>query len=374
MSREPLVRLYGRVLTQSSLSVVTEGFRSALAAEGILAGVYGIDTRHIAGCDDNPDDHAGTTALHGIYTGPLNCVGEMLEGGRHEHYWVMVAPNSDRLPEWLVQRFKGYIERYGDRLHFMAPSAWASRQLAKILGPSIAVLSVPHGVSEDYHPYPEISADVARRYAEEGEFRVLHFSTSAQSRKGTFELIQAWMSLRLSEHANGKERLVCILDYPAKLALQGRLSEEGVRIDDSVSLNNRADLPPGNLARVLASAHLVCQPSRGEAFGLVPLQALCTGVPVAATLCTGHSEYLKADTPGVIGILTGPALAPIDDVPGSYAPTLDHRDVGIVLKGARHLAFPLRQQQALESAEALRKKWTWQERLSFLMKEIRRLS
>lgn len=371
-----LVRLYGRTLTHSSLSVVTAGFKSALENAGLLAGVYGVDTQHIS-AEEDLDRHAGAIAPHGVYTGPLDRVGEMFEGGRHAHYWVMVAPNSDRLPEGLVQRFKGYKEKYGEQLRFMAPSMWAAHQVARALGPSEAILSVPHGVSPDFIPQPEISALVRESYSE-GEFRVLHFSTSAQQRKGTFELIQAWIRIgRLRPQLfTPKAQLVCILDYPAKIALQERLSDSGIALPSSVRLLSRADLPAGNQARVLASAHLVCQPSRGEAFGLVPLEALCVGTPVAATICTGHSEYMNQDptapTPGLVGIRTE-ADAPIDDVPGSHAPRLDPEAISIALKVAE-MSWLYIQEQALGAAEELRKKWSWDNQLSCFMKEIRRLS
>ncbi len=366
-----LVRLYGRELTQSSQSVVTAGFKAAFEEAGILAGVYGVDTQHLA-AEEDLELSSGVQAPHAVYTGPLDRLEEMFTWGKHEHYWVMLAPNSDRLPGSLVERLKKYQEDFGERFHLMTPSSWASDNVAKLFHRT-PVLTVPHGVSPEYRPHPEISDDTRKRL-ERGEFRVVHFSTSAQARKGTFELIQAWMSLRAyPDERFDQALLLCVLDYPAKIALRERLADEGISIDSSVVMESRADLKPEHMARLLASASLVCQPSRGEAFGLVPLQALCVGAPVAATICTGHSEYLSRSTDGLCPIDTGP-LAPLDDLPGSVAPRLNPEDIRSALSLVRNSAFHELQTEALSIAAERGKKWSWSNQLSFLVQEIRRLS
>ena len=56
----------------------------------------------------------------------------------------------------------------------------------------------------------------------------------------------------------------------------------------------RKGLDVGDMASYLGGFDLVCQPSRAEGFGLVPLEARACGVPVAATLCTGHADHMAA--------------------------------------------------------------------------------
>ena len=373
-----LARLYGRLLTQSSQSVVTEGFRSVLEKEGLLAGVFGVDVSNLEDDDSALD---GANARHGIFTGPMEHLHQMFEQGRHEFYWIMLAPNSNLLPDRLVkqiQQIQGYERRFRgtqNQVRLIAPSRWAANVVAEQI-PGAMVMSVPHGVSPEYTESPFI-ADTMRVMYREGEFRVLHFSTSAQARKGTFELIRDWMEI--DQRPKGWF-LACVLDYSAKIALHEKLLDEAVKIDASVSLCDRGDLLPAQCAWALSTAHVVCQPSRGEAFGLIPLQALCTGVPVVATMATGHSEYLTHATAGLEAVYVPyPAnpqasyhMGPLDDLPGSIAPVLNTGEVGKALKSA-HARFIELQAAARQAAPALRKEWSWQNQLQHFVNELRRL-
>jgi glycosyltransferase involved in cell wall biosynthesis len=107
--------------------------------------------------------------------------------------------------------------------------------------------------------------------------------------------------------------------------------------------------------------HLVCQPSRGEGFGFVPLEALATGTPIAATAVTGHSEWFRSGLPGAIKITTG-EMAPIDDMVGATAPSLDPLAVKVALGLAyadwRDLSF-----QARDNARQLIHEWHWANKL-----------
>lgn len=349
-----LARLYGRVLGQSSLAVVTEGFRSVLEAQGVLAGVCPVDVIEVP----EEETHAGASARHGIYTGHLGRVGTMFTRGLHQHYWIMLAPNSNRLPADLVHVISGYAEKFPRRVHLMAPSAWAADVVSKQFdthwtGP---VLSVPHGVDTGRYKVNVARAEQMRKGSGYGEFRVLHFSTSAQSRKGTVELVKAWKLLESTEAWDSERAvLLCVMDRPAQEALMNRLFEEDVTLPQTVRIIPRADLTPEQMAQNLAWSHVVCQPSRGEAFGLIPLEALCCGVPVVATDCTGHSEYLTGM--GVELVTTGPD-EPLDDLPGSVAPSLDPAEIARALQYARSTWGSL-QDEALKYADDWRSAWAW---------------
>jgi glycosyltransferase involved in cell wall biosynthesis len=359
-----LARLYGRVQGHGSLAVVTDGFRSVLDEEGLLAGICPLDVAEVP----EEESHAGASARHGIFTGPLGQVGDMFKRGLHQHYWIMLAPNSNRLPSDLVRLITGYAERFPRQVHLMAPSAWAADVVSKHFdGHYIDIVhSVPHGVSAEYHHRQDLSSETREAFERGDPFRVMHFSTSAQRRKGTVELIQAWLQLS-AEGPWEDARLLCVMDRQAQLSLMDTLWELNVRLPDSVRVVDRADLPAVAMAKNLQRAHLVCQPSRGEAFGLIPLEALCCGVPVVATTCTGHSEYYQGRivgtptrsncAPGFLTIPTGD-LAPLDDLPGSMAPSLDSKDVAAALSFARHCWATL-QEQAIEAAPMWQSNWSW---------------
>lgn len=367
-----LVRLYGRVQGQSSLAVVTEGFRSVLEAQGVLAGVCPVDVIEVP----EEETHAGVSARHGIYTGHLGRLGMMFTRGLHQHYWIMLAPNSNRLPADLVHVISGYAEKYPRRVHLMAPSAWATDIVSKHFdthwtGP---VVTVPHGVDTARYKVNAPRAEQMRKGSGYGEFRVLHFSTSAQERKGTLELITAWKQLEAQAGWDAERAtLLCVMDRPAQETLMARLFEEGLTLPSTVRIIPRADLTPEQMAQNLAWSHVVCQPSRGEAFGLIPLEALCCGVPVVATDCTGHSEYLSplvgARIAGFVPIVTGP-LAPIDDLPTASAPSLEPIHIANALAHARG-TWGTRQDEALKGADVWQRLWSWKEKLSPFVEVLR---
>ncbi len=132
------------------------------------------------------------------------------------------------------------------------------------------------------------------------------------------------------------------------------------------------------MCRTLCRAHVSVQPSRGEGFGLIPLQALCAGVPIVATTATGHSEYLqlaaempgwRASYSGRVLIRTGPE-APIDDLPGSRAPTVSPVDIANALAEARS-RWPLLHAQAQAEAHLWRSNWSWEASLESFVKLLK---
>lgn len=353
-----LARLYGRVLGQSSLAVVTEGFRSVLEEAGLLAGIYGIDEPEDL---DDPEPRPGADARDGVYTGALSRVGKMFEQGRHERHWVMLAPNSDKLPDALVRDLAGYQKKHGVR--FMAPSRWAAAVVKTYLG---ECHSVPHGVSAEFRVRPELArlTEILRAKYRAGQFHVLHFSTSAQARKGTLELLQAW---NLFANDDGCS-LTCVLDYPARRAVLEAGADAGVMLD-RVIFFDRGDFTDLDMAAVIQGSHVVCQPSRGEAFGLVPLQALACGTPVIATIATGHSEYLSATTTGMVWVPTD-GEGPLDDLPGSRGPIVRPESIVLALKTARE-SWEYLQQIAREVAPEWQQAWSWKASLTPFVDRLR---
>lgn len=354
-----LARLYGRETGNGSLAVVTRGFERALKQADAFAGFYGIDTAHGYAEGEIPD--AGSNAPHGIYTGPLGAVGVMFEAGRHKKHWVMIAPNSDQLPLRLLTELSRYQKEHD--VTFMAPSLWASLVVERFLGHCIVV---PHGVMPEFHPRPERAEEMRQLY-QAGEFRVVHFSTSDRQRKGTLELLQAWALLNQHGTFMKGAQLMCVLDPHAKLSIEALIADgevpEWSSIQKTVKLTLRADFGAVAMSSLLTLSHVVCQPSRGEGFGLIPLEALCCGTPVIATNVTGHSEYLMGDSSdspagGAVIVATG-ELGPIDDLPGSRAPTVTPEAIADALYLAR-ANWPKLQRDAQEIAAERGQAWSWE--------------
>lgn len=362
-------RLYGPVQGHGSQAVVTAGFRSVLDEAGLLGGVCALDIAEVP----EEEDHAGASARHGIFTGPLGQVHDLFRRGLHQHYWILVAPNSNRLPLDLVALLEIFREKYHRRVHLMAPSAWATDIVNKhFIGDYLPCINVPHGVSAEYRVRQDITDQAREAFGRGDSFRVLHFSTSARQRKGTVELIQAWHTLRATCTWD-LPRLLCVMNYRAQIALMDTLGDLGLRLPEGVRIADRADLPPAAMAENLSRSHLVCQPSRGEAFGLIPLEALCSGVPVAATTVTGHSEYYRTSqepTPGWVTVPTGD-FAPLDDLPGSTAPSIHPVDIAAALSLAQS-AWPQLQAQAIEAAPLWQSNWSWKVSLEPFVELLRK--
>jgi glycosyltransferase involved in cell wall biosynthesis len=342
------VRLYGRVMGRSSHAVVTAGFRQELERYGLLEGVLPLDDY-----DDEQTSFGGILSRHGVFTGPLNLLRHLRRNARHEQNWAMVAPNSNAIPNSILREL---VEL---EVTPLVPSHWAAEQL-RTLGFFDAVV-VPHGIT----PSPLCDRGRAIESFIDGQFRVLHFSTSAGQRKGTLELIQAWSHLEKSYAGRSwseRAELWCVMDPPAQSALYDRLMEAEIRLPKSVKLTSRVDIRHGEMHEALREVHLVCQPSRGEAFGLTPLEALGCGVPVCATLCTGHSEYLYPNMPGLTSI-GHRELAPIDDGMGAMAPAVPVEEISRALLVA-HLCWESLNADAQANATQVQRTWSWEQQLS----------
>lgn len=362
------VRLYGRVMGHSSHAQVTRGFEAALRAAGKLSGVMGLD---VLGLDEQigvawaKEGSGNAECHHGAYTGHLEALYYMLRS-KHERRWVMVAPNSNFMPERIIKLINEVAT------DVMAPSSWAAEMLAPLVTAPISV--VPHGVHAGF----ERSAFQRGRVAEDyksGQFRVLHCSTSERQRKGTWELLQAWERLVEDKELPEQAELILVLDYAAQLRFAERMLDEGLN-PPRVQVLHRLDASPVQMADIFRRVHVVCQPSRAEAFGLVPLESLACGTPVVMTSCTGHAQYLDSlakvyDHPmgaGVEIIVTGTAVE-IDDGPEAMCPALEAESVRIALRSAYEQWSSL-SERAFEVAPWVVENWSWHRQLADWMEKL----
>ena len=352
------VRLYGFTSGWGSYAQVLRGFELGLRGMG-----YDDTTLAVVALDgtesDEPEERPPlATADIGIMLGPPTLSARLTMSARHAERWVMVAPNSDRIPESVSYAIRTTATRV------LAPSGWARDVLQALC--EVPVTAVPHGVHPDFVPggtadvRAQRSASLERLY-EDGAWRCLHLSSTGSERKGTLVLLEAWRGAQRSGLVPHEAELWLIVVGGMQMQildeLQGILPR-GVRLSPRLGARQEG-ASPRDLATLFASVHVVCQPSRGEAFGMVPCEALVCGTPVIATTATGHSEwahYLGRDE-GFVRVPTG-ALGPIDDLPASLAPELDPADVGAAL-GEGFINWHALKAAALGGVPARQHEWDW---------------
>jgi Glycosyl transferases group 1 len=375
------VRLYGRAVGNGSLSVVTAGFRDTLEAAGLLDGFVALDK---SGGSEEDESPGGALARDAVFTGNLSHLGVMRVGTRHERHWVTVTPNSNYLPKDLLAAVVSLKEP-----HILSASSWGTQVILDALAEmgasvlrhhdggralfadnkEVRIHTVHHGVSGFAPDLTELSKTRDDFY--HGHFRVVHFSTTEGQRKGTLELLKAWsMFLRTVDMGRCYPTLHLVLDHHARTALKERMLDEldPESLDAvlaSVRWLPRADMDAAQMSSFLCQHHLLCAPSRGEGFGLLPLQARACGVPVVATVSTGHSAG-HVEGLGVIPIMQPGAPEPLDDGPGAMALAALPEEIVLCLRKAMG-NWPTLKRDALAEAPLVGAEWSWSEQLAPLV-------
>ncbi|HEX9642298.1 MAG TPA: glycosyltransferase family 4 protein [Candidatus Krumholzibacteria bacterium] len=344
------VRLYGLDRGYGSYAQVLRGIEHAFRLHG-----YGPERLVRVGIEERSEEEelGLATAEVGVFLGPPIACSALQQHAQHRVRCVMVGPNSDRLPEPTMRMVNTHAT------HIIVPSEWAASIVHRFTQRPVIV--VPHGVSPGFQPQ---SAPGLERAYEEGEFRVLHLSSSTRQRKCTLELIQAWRRLRKQRALPPTSRLWLIVPAETRARLIEWCADEGETLESlGLLIGPRLGLgqegaAPEELARVFAGVHAVCQPSRGEAFGLVPLEALATGVPIIATNSTGHSQWFTAGLDGAVPVMTQ-GMGPIDDLPGAQAPRVFVTDIADAIEWTYENWHKVKA-AALVHAQAIRLEWSWE--------------
>src|SRR4051794_30306562 len=153
---------------------------------------------------------------------------------------------------------------------FLAPSAWAAGQLARLGVPAGRLEVLPHYVPE--------------------------FAAESAAHEGSYALVAA----RLSEEKGIDVAIEAAADaaVPLRIAGEGPAAEElaalARRLDAPVELLGRVDRE--RLAELLAGAAMVLMPSRYHEFSpYSALEAMAAGVPVVATPMGGLPELIGVE-------------------------------------------------------------------------------
>lgn len=346
-SRPFSVRLYGSFLTNGSFGRVSQGLRQGLTELGLLAGSVELDAFDA----DEIAEAPGREATIGLYAGNPSFISVMASQGAHDMNFAILAPNSSWLPEVLVQSMR-------ERAAIVSPSSWGADVLREYGAERFP--PIRHGIAPSFRVLPG-SENLGKTY-QDGHFQALHLSSTHRQRKGTAELFQAWMNLAGAGKLGKSPLLVAVVDAP-----EGSYPEAEKSPFIAFS-SRRLEGSDDSMPAIYQSFHLIVQPSRGEGFGMVPIEARACGIPVVATACTGHSEHMVPEPPGCVTVATGP-LTPIDDGPGAMAPELTVKAIEDALEHAYN-TWPELFRASRANAEATAKHWSWSNQTRTWLKEM----
>ncbi|NCA17327.1 MAG: glycosyltransferase, partial [Betaproteobacteria bacterium] len=331
------VRLYGSFGNNASFARVSRGLKEGLEELGLLAGAVEVDTVDFEELSTAP----GREAPLGLYVGSPSLITVMNSRGSHDMHFAVIAPNSSWMPKKLLQDVR-------ERAAVIAPSTWGADVL-KAWG-MLEYPPLKHGVSRQFGVIEAARGPLVELY-KAGHFRVLHLSSTHLERKGTSQLIRAWRELVADGKLGSDPKLICVVDAPSGTY------PEAVGDRTIVLSNQRLDAPERQMAAIYQNCHVVCQPSRGEGFGMVPLEARACGIPVVATASTGHRDHMWPCPPGCVVVETGED-SPIDDGPGAMAPSLTSDAVKEALLTAYQRWLELFD-EAGKAATTLHETWGW---------------
>lgn len=349
MSKKAQIRIYGPSINNDSWSRVAAGMREGLKAIGRLAGFFALEDA-VRSTDDGLTP--GHDADVGVLIGPPSFANVLRGRGEHERRAVMIAANSS----WLPGPDVNVVDRVATDM--LAPSEFSACVIRS--HSSLPVSVWQHGVDDRYQPMEGTYLRSATSW--DATYRVLHMASTIRQRKGTEQLVRAWarMHRRGTFKPGVKPELHVVLSGPGSdLAAALREEADGCEaIERSVVLAARLNLTEMQTAALYQQYDLVCQPSRAEGFGLVPLEARACGVPVCATGCTGHAEHMDSATKGVVIVASGNE-EPIDDGPGATAPSAQVEDVYEALVESYASRDRLRS-EAFATADEVRHRWSWE--------------
>jgi glycosyltransferase involved in cell wall biosynthesis len=177
--------------------------------------------------------------------------------------------------------------RRADRV--IVPSHATQQHIAQLMPeiPSDRVCVIPHGIGDDFHPYPREEVRQAVRRLRLPAAYILYVGT-IEPRKNLPRLVESF------------RRLITTDNIPEHLVLVGRLGWDYKGLAAQINtpeLHGRVHLigyvSQDDLPWFYAGARLFIYPSLAEGFGFPPLEAMACGIPTISSLSSSLAENLQ---------------------------------------------------------------------------------
>lgn len=347
-----MIQIYGQFQDYGSFAQISRALARECQRAGLEFSIWNtnsFDARYLD-CPASWNVAMNSSAMVGIYVGYAPGSPSWLQG--HDHKYAVTMCESNRIPpEWASVLNRDIIS--------LVPSTFVYETfLASGVRPDL-VRVIRHGV-----PLEHLSKPAREMQRSTPTFLHVSGAKSFPARKGTAallyaaaELVKAGRDFHLYLHLDKTEQLSEALKT---MGLEHHVSYLSDRY-------RKADLMMRQLARGIDA---VIQPSRGEGFGLIPLEARTLGIPAILTNATGHQEHFQ---PGVdVEVATG-SMMPLatQGNQSGMAPTVQieaiTRAMNKFLDNRRAIT-----QHAQTWAEQHTYEWTWPMVLKPLITTLRR--
>lgn len=224
-------------------------------------------------------------------------------------------------------------------------------------GVEVPVIVVPHGLEREYRPYGD------KKRTRPFVFYNTCFASSHLDRKSIDELVRAF----LRAFGNGGEE--CILRLRTDLSRQ--LVDIRLRHDfgRAIRLDPLTGIDVADFARIYSDVHCTVHPSKGEGFGMIPLQSIACETPVIAPAVTGMADYLNESNAMCLrtsGRVRGQSAG---NQAGSYY-SIDEDHLVDLLRRAYH-SWEEEYDKVRTAAQVVRERYSWHSVLSPLVDIVR---
>lgn len=261
---------------------------------------------------------------------------------------IFVCPNTDS-----IDAVRSWACSLAGRIY--TPSQWCADTVFREVTDCPSVEVRPLGCEE------RIFNGWANVDARPVPLRFLHVTTDGfwPGRKGTYELLEAWKqagtvaSQRLYPLATLTIHCMMGMHQTIHQTIhQMGLADCGVKVVSAPQRGSTFD----DLSEVMSKHDVLIAPSRSEGFGIMPLSALCMGIPTMTTAGTGQDEYL--------GTLGGWLQIPTQGSAGlagetGRAPVVNTKQLALLLVAMLEPSMRRALLGQMESNVEAREQWSW---------------